>query len=206
MNKAVFIPLIVLTTLIILTAGCVSTSNDLAGTWTTGDYTNPDGTHYTKFVEVFNADGTGVETAFLDNGTQIIWNMTWIKTGDSTYLYSYESWTATLSSDGKTCTYSEGWVYVRDEGTTGTGLVGNWTSSQLYEYDGEFYTMKDVIRADNTGSTTWTCANGTETWDFLWYKTGENTYYTTYTTSSVLVTMQSDGTAKDNYGLIYKRS
>jgi hypothetical protein len=66
--------------------------------------------------------------------------------------------------------------------------------------------MKDVIRADNTGTAAWTCAHGTETWDFLWYKTGENTYFTTYTVDSILVTMQPDGTAKDNYGLTYIRS
>jgi len=206
MNKSVFISLIGLTLLVILAAGCVSTANDLTGTWTAGEYTSPDGTHYTKFVEVFNEDGTGVETAFLDDGTRIIRNTTWIKTGDSTYLYSYEAWLGTVSSDGKTCTYNEGWVYDREEGTTGTGLVGNWTHSQVYEGDGVFYNMIDVIRADNTGSSIWTSSNGTKTWDLIWYQTGDTTYYTAYTTDSIPVTILSDGTAKGRYGLIYTRS
>jgi hypothetical protein len=205
MKKTAFLPLIILAVMVIMTAGCVSTATDLAGTWTTGAYTSPSGTHYTKFVEVFNADGTGTETGFFDNGSTEIWNMTWIKTGDSTYLYSYESWTATLSSDGKTITYSDGSVYTR-EGNTGTGYAGTWTCTQLYY--GKLYTITDVLNAENTGSSTWTYENGTQygSWDLMWYETDENTCFTTYTDSAVLVTMQADGTAKDNYGLIYTKS
>lgn len=207
MNKPVFLSLIGLTLLVILAVGCVSTSNDLVGTWTTGDYTSPDGTHYTKFVEVFNEDGTGLETAFLDDGTQITLNTTWIKTGDATYLYSYKAWVGTVSSDGKTCTYNDGSVYVREEGTTGTGLVGNWTCSRLHECDGESYSIKDVVRSDNTGSTIWTGANVTLTCDLVWYQTGENTYYISYVTDLVPLTILPDGTAKNyHHDLIYTRS
>ena len=93
--------------------------------------------------------------------------------------------------------------------STTNDLTDTWTTGAYTSPSGTHYTKYvEVFKADNTGSLTWAYENGTQygSWDLIWCETDENTYFTRFAESAVLVTMQADGTAKDTYGLTYTRS
>ncbi len=61
----------------ISSAGCVSTSQNIVGTWTSEKLTDFPASNVTQIVIVFNPGGKGTETWVYDDGADYVSNMSW---------------------------------------------------------------------------------------------------------------------------------
>ena len=205
-----YIPFIFIAVMFVMicSAGCVSPADRIIGTWTSDDFPESFGDEYTNIITTFNADGKGTETWVYGNGSTYTWNISWINDGNAKYAYVYDSWTSTIAEDGKTHTDSDGLVYVREEGDDGEGYVGTWTTREAYYDGGIFYTIVKEIRADNSGSCTWTADDGTVDgpWDIVWGSLNKNTCNNYYKDAVIYFTILDNGTGRDGYNLTFIRS
>ena len=206
MKKIVLI--LAVTIAMICSAGCVSTSNNIIGTWTCANITDFPAQNVTQVVIIFDSDKKGTDIWTYNNGGRYVSNMSWIKNEDGSYAYAYDSWQTTISEGGSMACDDEGRVFVREEGDTGCGYVGTWTTIREYEYNGILYTITNKIYADHTGVSIWTDHNGgTERpWEIIWYPHDEDTCINYYKEALVSFTILNDGTGIDNYNLTYTKT
>ncbi len=206
MNKIVLI--LAVTIAMICSAGCVSTSNDIIGTWTSENITDFPAQNVTQIVIIFDPDRKGTETLVYNNGGRYVSNISWIINDDGSYAYAYDSWQTIISEGGTMTCDDDGRVFVRDEGDPNSGYVGIWTTIKEYEYNGILYTITNEIYADNTGVSIWTDHYGvTECpWEMVWFPHNENTYINYYKEALVSFTILNNGMGLDNYDLTYTKS
>lgn len=202
--------LLVLAVIIIMisSAGCVSTSQNIVGTWTSEKLTDFPAPNVTQIVIVFNPGGKGTETWVYDDGADYVSNMSWIQNEDGSYAYAYDSWLTTVSEDGMYAADEEGRTFFREAGDPLAGYVGTWTALDVYEYNGMLYTIKNEIYANCTGLSFWTNQYGVadKPWEMVWYPYKENTYINYYKEALIHFTILPDGTGTDNYNLTYTKS
>jgi len=206
MKKIVLI--LIVTIAIICSAGCVSTSNNIIGTWTSEKLIDYPAPNVTQIVIMFNTDRKGTETWIYNDGGRYVSNISWIENDDGSYAYAYDSWQTTISEEGSMACDDEGRVFVREEGDTESGYVGTWTTIREYEYNGLLYIITNTIYANNTGVSIWTDQYGVtdKPWEIVWCPYNENTFINYYREALVSFTIQNNETGLDNDNLTYIKS
>lgn len=185
--------IILLTAAVILTAGCISATDSVVGTWSLtepvilGDYT------YT-YTLTFNEDGSGQAVyTYSDEPRDRIYPLVWEKTGEDTYWYEYIE-CLTLSDDKKSLTDFGGYEFTLGEGEEIIG--GTWTETKQDEIGntGTYVFMED-------GTCTLTLSSETEeqiTVEYRWSMPTKNqiaihAYYYPYTITEDKIVIIDEG-------------
>ena len=193
---------------VLCSAGCVSSQDDIIGTWISEELTNFPSPDVKRILLEFNDDRRGTETWVYAHGDTYVFNISWIENDDGSFAYAYDSWLTTVSENGTLASDEEGRVFVREGGDADSGYVGTWTNLGAYAYNGMLYTITNEIYPDNTGVSIWTDQNGvTEPpWEIVWYPYKENTYINYYKEGLVGFTLLDNSAGLDNYNLTFTKS
>ena len=193
---------------VLCSAGCVSSQDDIIGTWISEELTNFPSPDVNRILLEFYDDRRGTETWVYAHGDTYVFNISWIENDDGSFAYSYDSWLTTVSKDGTTANDDQGRVFVRKEGDPDSGYAGTWTNIGVYAYNGMLYTITNEIYPDNTGVSIWTDQNGvTEPpWEIVWYPYKEDMYINYYKEGLVGFTLLDNGTGMDSYNLTFTKS
>lgn len=201
--------LILITALIIITAGCINDEPDpIIGTWKNYDYTNTAGTHYVDVTDIFYEDNSGLEMGITDDGSHTNWDFLWFNKGDY-YVAFYSPMILYLDEGGQSGVVNsdnsafENWEFIRTEGS-GSNIVGKWQSKTDYLYIGYMSSVTGEINSDGTGSLVLSNELGKFTLPLNWTEIGEGAYIIA-SSSSMEFRITEDGKMVDNYGFEYTK-
>ncbi len=177
---------LILSSILILTAGCVTDTDKIVGTWeSNASYMYYDNVSSgLSFIFYNNGSGRLIETD--SDGSIGTFPLVWNLSGNSYQFSIYDSFI--LSSDGKTLTSNHGYTYTGGEGFTNGVWVQQGSPGYQYTY---------VFNADKTGTETLSWDGSNSSSYALTWQEGTNGVY--FVETNYPFTFSADGKTMTDY-------